>query len=89
MELAHNFESMDNKYKGMTVNERLYISGLMTNFEQAIKEKDVSKARRLLEKVELTKENIDPIFKKHGLIVNKAINNTKTASLQKSIPYIL
>ncbi len=59
---------MDNKYKGMTVNERLYVSGLMAEFEKAIKEKDVIKARRLLEKVELTKENIDPILKKHGLI---------------------
>jgi len=59
---------MDNKYKGMTVNERLWTSGLMAKFEKAIKEKDVTKARRLLEKVELTKENIDPILEKYGLI---------------------
>jgi iron uptake system EfeUOB component EfeO/EfeM len=67
-ELTHNFKFMDNKYKGMTVNERLWASGLMAKFEKAIKEKDVIKARWLLEKVELTKENIDPILEKHGLI---------------------
>ncbi len=60
---------MDNKYKGMTVNERLYMSGLVDEFEIAINEKDVTKARWLLKKVELTKENIDPILKKHGLIL--------------------
>jgi hypothetical protein len=58
---------MDNKYKGMTVNERLWASGFMTEFEKAIKNKDVSKVRWILEKVELTKENIDPILKKYGL----------------------
>lgn len=61
---------MDNKYKGMTVNERLWVSGLMPKFERAIKEKNVNKVRQLLEKVELTKENIDPILEKHGLILH-------------------
>jgi iron uptake system EfeUOB component EfeO/EfeM len=67
-ELTHNFKFMDYKYKGMTVNERLWTSGLMTKFEKAIKDKDATKARLLLEKIELTKENIDPILEKHGLI---------------------
>ena len=30
---------MDNKYKGMTVNERLWASGLMNQFDTALKEK--------------------------------------------------
>jgi hypothetical protein len=58
---------MDNKYKGMTVNERLWVSGLSDEFDKAIKEKDVNKAIRILEKVELTKPNIDPILESHGL----------------------
>jgi hypothetical protein len=58
---------MDNKYKGMTVNERLYVSGLMDEFDKAVEEKDLIKATRILEEVELTKENIDPILEKHGL----------------------
>lgn len=58
---------MDNKYKGMTVNERLYVSGLLNEFEKAVKEKDVNRAILILEEVELTKPNIDPILEKHGL----------------------
>jgi len=58
---------MDKIYKGMTVNERLWTSGLMAEFEKALKHKDADEARRILEKVELTKENIDPILKRHGL----------------------
>lgn len=59
---------MDNKYAGMTVNERLYVSGLMEEFEEAVKEKNTEKARIVLEAVELTKESIKPILEKHGLV---------------------
>jgi len=62
---------MDNKYKGMTVNERLYLSGLWDEFEKAVKEKDVEKARKILEEVELTKPNIDPILEDRGLLAKK------------------
>ncbi len=58
---------MENKYSGMTVNERLYASGLMKEFDEAIKNKDVEKARVILEKVELTEESIKPILEQHGL----------------------
>ena len=57
---------MDKKYKGMTVNERLFISGLMPQFLDAIKNKNSSMAIKILEKVELTKANIAPILKKYG-----------------------
>ena len=31
----------DEKYKGMTVNERLYVSGLLDQFEKAVRAKNV------------------------------------------------
>ncbi len=58
---------MDNKYAGMTVNERLYVSGLLDAFEKAIEEKDTEEAIRILSEVELTDGNIQPILKKWGL----------------------
>ena len=58
---------MDNKYKGMTVNERLWVSGLSDEFDKAVKEKDANKVTQILEEVELTKPNIDPILENLGL----------------------
>lgn len=62
---------MDNQYKGMTVNERLYVSGLMEAFDRAVKESNVEKVTNLLKKVEITDESsIKLILKKLGLILN-------------------
>jgi len=58
---------MENKFAGMTVNERLYVSGLMDEFDEAIEKKDAAKARSILEKVELTEESIKPILEQLGL----------------------
>jgi molecular chaperone GrpE (heat shock protein) len=58
---------MDNKYAGMTVNERLWVSGLMDEFERAISQKNTDEAVRILTEVELTEENIKPILVKYGL----------------------
>lgn len=55
---------MKNKYAGMTVNERLYVSGLMGEFDEAVEKKDADKVRSILEKVELTEESIKPILEK-------------------------
>lgn len=55
---------MDNKYVGMTVNERLYVSGLMGEFDEAVKEKNTEKVRAILKKVELTEASIKPILEK-------------------------
>ena len=55
---------MENKYAGMTVNERLYDSGSMDEFDEAVEKKDATKIRRILEKVELTEESIEPILDK-------------------------
>lgn len=53
---------MENKYTGMTVNERLYASGLMREFDEAVENKDAEKVRTILEKVELNEESIKPIL---------------------------
>jgi iron uptake system EfeUOB component EfeO/EfeM len=58
---------MDSKYRGMTVNERLYLSGLLNEFDAAIKKSDVEKAIQILRQVELTNENIAPILESYGL----------------------
>ncbi len=58
---------MDNKYAGMTVNERLWVSGLMDEFERAISGKNTDEAVRILTEVGLTGENIKPILVKYGL----------------------
>jgi len=54
--------------KGTTVNERLWISGLMNKFDKSVEEKDVYAAISILKQVELTDENINPILKQVGLI---------------------
>ena len=46
---------------GMTVNERLYLSGLSDEFEKAVK-KDKAKARKILECLKVDKPSIDKIL---------------------------
>lgn len=59
---------MDFKYKGTTVNERLYISGLMDTFDKAAKEEDVEKVVEILKEVEITDESaIEEILIELGL----------------------
>ena len=55
---------MDNKYAGMTVNERLHVSGLIGEFDEAVKQKKSEKVRAILEKVELTETSIKPILER-------------------------
>ena len=58
---------MENKYLGMTVNERLYASGFLAEFEKAVKEKNIDKIISILKDVELTEASINPILEKLGL----------------------
>jgi hypothetical protein len=58
---------MDNKYRGMTVNERLYVSGLMEEFDEAVEKKDVDRVVLILYKVELSDLSIKPILERLGL----------------------
>ncbi|MDX9887524.1 hypothetical protein [Thauera sp.] len=59
---------MENKYSGMTVNERLYVSGLMDQFDKAVEERDIERVRSILNSVELTEESIGPILERLGLL---------------------
>jgi hypothetical protein len=47
---------------GMTVNERLFNSGLMEEFDR-VKRKDKVKARRILQALEVDEPSIDKILK--------------------------
>jgi len=58
---------MKNQYAAMTVNERLYVSGLMEEFDKAVGERNADEAARILKKVELTDESIKPILEQLGL----------------------
>lgn len=58
---------MKEKYIGATVNERLYLGGLIDEFYKAIDEKNYYRAKQILEEVELTEESIRPILENAGL----------------------
>jgi len=62
---------MENKFSAMTVNERLYISGLLDEFDKAVKEKDVNGLIKILKEVNLTDPSITAILMKLGLSENK------------------
>jgi len=51
------------KYSAMTVNERLYLSSLIGDFDIAVEKKDINKVVSILKEVELTDLSIDPILK--------------------------
>jgi len=58
---------MDKKYAGMTVNERLYVSGNSEKYQAAVEKKDVQTIIQILKDVELTEANIAPILEQLGL----------------------
>lgn len=47
---------------GMTVNERLYLSGLLDDFEKTAKQKNEVELKSILEKVHLNSESIEAII---------------------------
>lgn len=57
----------ESKYAGMTVNERLYVSGNLPKFDTAVKERDVEKVVKILMQVELKRAAIEPILEQLGL----------------------
>lgn len=58
---------MSDNYAGMTVNERLFVSGLMDDFDKALENKNEHELRKILEKIELTEESIVPILESLNL----------------------
>lgn len=56
------------KYSGMTVNERLYISGLIDKYYEVVREKDINAAISILKAVDLGEDNIRANLKFDGLI---------------------
>lgn len=52
----------------MTVNERLFVSGLIDDYDKAVREKDVKKVVSILNEIEIGDSNIIPILKFEGLI---------------------
>ena len=70
--ILKNFGLLDNIYGAMTVNERLWVSGLWYSFKEAIKEKNVEKVIKILYEVEIFDEaNIKGILKNNNLIKYK------------------
>ncbi len=59
---------MNNKYKGTTVNERLFISGNLKKFDNALKEKNIENIIKILNNVEITDDlEIEHILKSFGI----------------------
>lgn len=58
---------MNEKYRGMMVNERLFESGLIKDFDEAVVKKDTAKVVSILKEVDLYGENIEAILKHFNL----------------------
>jgi len=56
------------KYKGATVNERLYISGRLDDFYMAVEKKNIDEVKKILVEVELKTESINEILKHFKLL---------------------
>jgi hypothetical protein len=50
---------------GMTVNERLYVAGLLDAFEDAIAQQNENELRSISEEVHLSPENIEILVEKY------------------------
>jgi len=56
---------MSDRYSGMTVNERLYVSGKIDEFDDAIEKKDVEKLKVILKEIEIDDASITSILEKY------------------------
>jgi hypothetical protein len=55
------------KYGGMTVNERLFHSGLLNEFDAAVGRADATRVIEILVRVELDDKTIEAILRKFGI----------------------
>jgi len=58
---------MKSKYSAMTINERLYVSGLSESFDKAVKLQDIAEVIRILRELDLTDTSIKPILEQMNL----------------------
>ena len=63
------------KYQGMTVNERLYLSGKLDDFDKAVAQKNTTEIIKILKAVELTESSIDEIIQYFKLKDSKNEND--------------
>jgi len=61
---------MQHKFSVMTVNERLYVAGLMNDFEICLKQKDFKGINTILKKVQLNQDSIIEIINSLTLMDN-------------------
>ncbi|WP_199878492.1 hypothetical protein [Flavobacterium sp. RSP49] len=50
---------MESKFSGMTVNERLYVGGLINDFDNALEQKNVEGIKAVLKKVALNEAIVE------------------------------
>lgn len=62
-------------YTGMTVNERLYASGLINEYDKAVRKKDVKKIVEILNEIEIGEDNIPPILEFEKLSDSEILGN--------------
>lgn len=69
-------------YSGMTLNERLFKSGLMDQFDKAVKLRNKSLLVEILKKVNLeqktAEQTIETIFKNPGKYESVRVNPTRS-----------
>lgn len=53
-------------YSGMTLNERLVVSGLLNEFKQAIKLKKREKVIWILQQLNIDKNSVNAVLKQYG-----------------------
>jgi hypothetical protein len=58
---------MTEDYHGMTVNERLVVSGLLTEFDEAKKRKDKNTVIEILRRVRVGEDSIREILTQFGI----------------------
>jgi hypothetical protein len=54
-------------FDGMTVNERLFVSGRLSQFDDAVARRDPSTVARLLQEVDVDEKSISEMLRQMGI----------------------